>query len=150
MIYEISKRVVEKKGHQKGTMGRRRKGSPKFLWPLLCVLTLFVFSFSCATPGSNDFKKALKVDQFMGYWVGHYQSELIAAWGTPTKVVPNEEGENIIIYESLKGSWGEEKDKHIIGGAHYPTAARQEGYAARRIFYVNKEGIIYSWKWSGL
>jgi hypothetical protein len=86
----------------------------------------------------------------MNSWVGHYQSELIAHWGPPTKILPGEKGGNVIIYESLKGTWGDRKDNPLVGGAHYPPGPRQSGYAATRTFYTNKEGIIYSWKWSGL
>ena len=119
----------------------------------LLVLSAFVFfAFdSCGgTPEVSDFKKASVIDRIMDSWVGHYQSELIARWGPPTKTVSDEKGGNIIIYESLKGTWGNPKDETIVGGAHYPTKPSQPGYAATRIFYVNEKGIIYSWKWSGL
>ena len=125
---------------------------------LLCKLKLLIFfalilftidSSGCA-PKVNDFKKTSTINRIMDSWVGHYQSELIAHWGPPTKIVLDAKGENIIIYESLKGTWGNEKDKRIVGGTHYTTSPRQSGYAATRIFYVNEKGIIYSWKWSGL
>ena len=121
--------------------------------PKLLALFLFTLialnSFGCAQK-VNDFKKASIIRGIMDSWVGHYQSELIAYWGPPTKIVSDGKGGNMIIYESLKGTWGDLKDKRIVGGAHYPTRPRQPGYAATRIFYVNEKGIIYSWKWSGL
>ena len=121
--------------------------------PKLLALFLFTLialnSFGCAQK-VNDFKKASIIRGIMDSWVGHYQSELIAYWGPPTKIVSDGKGGNMIIYESLKGTWGNLKDKRIVGGAHYPTRRRQPGYAATRIFYVNEKGIIYSWKWSGL
>jgi hypothetical protein len=121
--------------------------------PKLLVLSVFMLialnGFGCAQK-VNDFKKASIIKGIMDSWVGHYQSELIAYWGPPTKIVSDGKGGNMIIYESLKGTWGNLKDKRIVGGAHYPTRARQPGYAATRIFYVNEKGIIYSWKWSGL
>ena len=86
----------------------------------------------------------------MASWVGHYESELIASWGKPTKITSDKKGGRIVVYESLKGIWGDTKDKHIVGGSHYPTGKRQEGYAATRTFFVDEEGIIYGWKWSGL
>ena len=117
---------------------------------IFIALILFTIDSSGCAPKVNDFKKASTINRIMDSWVGHYQSELIAHWGPPTKIVINEKGENIIIYESLKGTWGNEKDKRIVGGTHYTTSPRQPGYAATRIFYVNEKGIIYSWKWSGL
>ena len=119
----------------------------------LLVLSAFMLfalnSFGCA-PRVNDFKKPSTINRMMDSWVGHYQSKLIANWGPPTKITSDGKGGNIIIYESLKGTWGDVKDKRIVGGTHYPTSPRQPGYAATRIFYVNEKGIIYSWKWSGL
>lgn len=121
---------------------------------LLVLLTSIVFGLygsGCAPkPRLSDFEKASRVDTYMDSWVGHYQSELIAFWGPPTRVVSDGKGGSILIYESLKGAWGDERDKHIVGGVHYPTGPTQEGYAATRTFYVNAKGLIYSWKWSGL
>ena len=117
---------------------------------ILCALALFALHSPACAPKANDFKKAAKITSIMDSWLGHYQSELIAEWGPPTKIVPDRKGGNIIIYESLKGTWGNIKDKLIVGGAHYPTKAGQPGYAATRIFYVDQNGIIRSWKWSGL
>ena len=121
---------------------------PKLL--VLSVFMLIALNSSGCTQKVKDFKKASIIRGIMDSWVGHYQSELIAYWGPPTKIVSDGKGENMIIYESLKGTWGNLKDKRIVGGAHYPTRPRQPGYAATRIFYVNEKGIIYSWKWSGL
>ena len=121
---------------------------PKLL-VFLALMSTALNSSGCA-PKVNDFKKAAAIDRIMASWVGHYQSELIARWGPPTKIVPSERGGKIIIYESLKGTWGNRRDDRIVGGAQYPTTSRQPGYAATRTFYVNQKGIIYSWKWSGL
>ena len=139
----------EKIAHHRGLMVPIELRSA---WGLLILsaLTLFALNGSGCAPKANDFKRASKINTYMAYWVGHYQSELIAFWGPPTKVVPDGTGGSIITYESLKGSWGNEKDKPIVGGTHYPAGPRQHGYAATRIFYVNEKGIIYSWKWSGL
>ena len=106
-------------------------------------------AFGCAKKVS-DFKKASTIDGIMDSWVGHYESELVAYWGPPTEVVPDGKGGKIIVYESLKGTWGNETDKRIVGGSQYASRPRQPGYAATRMFYVNEKGIVYSWKWSGL
>jgi hypothetical protein len=114
------------------------------------ILLLALNSPGCApTPKVTDFEKASTINRIMDSWVGHYQSELMASWGPPTKIEPDEKGGTILIYESLKGTWGSEKDKRIVGGTQYPTKPRQPGYAATRIFYVNEKGIIESWKWIG-
>ncbi len=119
---------------------------------LLVFLALMLFALAgsgCASKADN-FDKASTINKIMDSWLGHYQSELITLWGAPTKIVPDGRGGNTIIYESLKGTWGNQRDKHIVGGSHYPTSPRQSGYAAKRIFHVNEKGVIYSWKWSGL
>jgi hypothetical protein len=117
----------------------------------LCLSFLFAIATSCAhKPNTSDFEKARKMDHYMDSWVGHYQAELISRWGPPTEVQADGQGGTILIYESLKGIWGDEKDKRIVGGLQYPTGKRQSGYAAKRSFYVNEKGIIYDWNWSGL
>ena len=106
----------------------------------------------CATerPPAYDADKANIIDNIMNSWVGHYESELIAAWGQPTKVIEDKQGGRVLEYKSLKGTWGETTDKRIVGGAQFKAQPRQEGYAAIRIFHVDEDGIIRSWKWEGL
>ena len=118
--------------------------------PVLCVLILFATGACSYASKPKDFRRADAVDHVMSSWVGHRQTELVETWGPPTKIEPDGEGGTVITYESLKGIWGDEKNKHIVGGAQYAADAKQPGYAARRIFYVNKEGVITNWTWSGL
>jgi hypothetical protein len=114
------------------------------------ILILCVFVCLGCASRALELEKARNIDTFMDSWVGHYQSELTASWGIPTRVIPDGKGGSVIVYESLKGSWGDETDKRIVGGTHYPAGPRQTGYIAIRRFYVNEKGIIYSWNWSGL
>jgi hypothetical protein len=118
--------------------------------PFLCVLILLAVHLSGCKSKPKDFKRANAVDHVMASWVGHLQTELVETWGPPTKIVPDKEGGSIVIYESLKGIWGDEKNKRIVGGAQYAADRDQSGYAARRIFYVNEKGVITNWTWSGL
>ena len=122
----------------------------KSKWLPICVLVWVALNSACSAPQVDNFDRASTVNRIMNSWVGHYESELVASWGPPTEVLPNEQGGNILVYESLKGTWGDDKDKQITGGAQYETLPRQSGYAATRTFYVNENGIITSWKWSGL
>ena len=116
---------------------------------LFILIVSLLFSSGC-TKAVKGVDQTSTVTRIMDSWVGHYESELHAAWGPPTSTRPDGKGGKVVTYESLKGIWGNEKDKRIVGGAHYSTKPRQRGYAATRVFYVNEEGIIYSWKWSGL
>jgi hypothetical protein len=118
---------------------------------MISVLISSLALCACGYPArTDDFKKATAISRIMDSWVGHYQSELIANWGPPTEIVSNGRAGNILIYESLKGTWGDVKDRRIVGGAHYRTKPGQPGYTAKRVFYVDEQGIIESWKWSGL
>ena len=118
--------------------------------PVFLTLMLFSLAGSGCAPKVDNLDRAATINKIMESWIGHYQSELIDKWGTPTKIMPDGKGGNIIIYESLKGTWGYQRDIHIVGGSHYTTSPRQSGYAAKRIFHVNEKGVIYFWKWSGL
>jgi hypothetical protein len=114
------------------------------------LILLFALNSAGCAPKVTDYEKASTINRIMDSWIGHYQSELIAFWGPPTRTEPDGKGGTILIYESLKGTWGNARDKRIVGGTHYPTKPRQPGYAAKRIFHVNEKGIIESWNWSGL
>lgn len=109
---------------------------PKLL--LFFALILFTIDSSGCAPKTDHFKKTSTINRIMDSWVGHYQSELISQWGSPTKIVSDGKGGNIIVYESLKGTWGNQGDKRIVGGTHYPTSPKQPGYAATRIFYPKR------------
>lgn len=119
-------------------------------WVLVCTFTWFALCVLGCASKPKDFKRAKAVDDVMDSWVGHHQTELIDLWGPPTKIRPDGKGGRILVYESLKGTWGDEKDKRLVGGAQYRTEPKQQGYAAARVFYVNEKGIIESWKWWGL
>ena len=116
----------------------------------LSAFMLFALGSSGCTRTVSDFKKASTINRVLASWVGHRQSELLAFWGPPTKVVSDGKGGKMVIYESLKGRWGDQTKKPIVGGAHYFAKPTQPGYTATRTFYVNEKGIVYAWKWSGL
>lgn len=118
----------------------------------LLVGLWIVIIASCGCTASStvsSFRKASQVDRVMDSWIGHYESELIDRWGSATRVRPDGRGGRILIYESLKGIWAEEQGEALAGGGQYPQP-REPGYVANRTFYVNSQGLIYLWKWSGL
>ena len=77
------------------------------LFPSIALLAFVVTSLSCATKVEppTDYQKTSTINRIMNSWVGHYQSELIAAWGPPMKIMPDGKGGNIMVYESLKGTY---------------------------------------------
>jgi hypothetical protein len=89
--------------------------------------------------------------QTMQTWVGHHQSELIASWGPPQSTASDGAGGTILIYGGYV-NLGQQPGQIVNNGyGNYSyTAPQQQGYQRSRMFYVNSNGIIYSWRWQGL
>ncbi len=87
------------------------------------------------------------VNSQMQSWVGHHQSELIASWGPPDRTASDGNGGVVLIYGSYR-DFGQTPGKVYSDGSY--TAPRANGYYATRMFYVNADGVIYSWRWKGL
>jgi hypothetical protein len=60
-------------------------------------------------------------------WIKGYRGDDKYAGQTPGLIVPNN-----------------------LNGGYFYTAPRQNNYLRTRMFYIDKEGKIYSWKWQGL
>lgn len=59
----------------------------------------------------------------MQSWVGERESKLIAEWGPPPAVRDDGQGGRVLVYGNFNGAY--------------------------RMFYVNSNGVIYSWRWQG-
>jgi hypothetical protein len=91
-----------------------------------------------------------RVTKVMESWVGSHKSDLFLSWGPPTRVAPDGRGGEILIYEFYR-DLGQKPGKMYVdayGNVRY-TDPKQRGYTATRMFYVTKDGIIYSWRWKG-
>lgn len=106
-----------------------------------CAILLLVLMGACATSNPS---------MTMQSWVGHHQSELYQAWGPPNQVTSDGNGGSILIYSGqvLTGQVPGEIQKNPTGGVSY-TAPTQTGYQRTRMFYVDKDGKIYNWRWQG-
>ncbi len=94
---------------------------------------------------------ASRVNKLMQSWVGSHQSDLIASWGPPQQNASDGKGGTILIYGSyvnLGQNPGQIKTDYY-GNTTY-TAPQQRGYNRSRMFYVNPDGVIYSWRWQGM
>lgn len=93
---------------------------------------------------------ASTINENMQSWVGHHQSELIQAWGPPTRTASDGKGGRVLIYEHWV-DLGQRPGtvRAVPGGATYTEPERQ-GYTQTRMFYVDRNGRIYSWRWQGL
>lgn len=108
---------------------------------VIVLLTTFLFFTGCATTTNN----------ILDSWVGSHQSELIASWGPPNQTTTDGKGGTILIYGSYVnlGQSPGRASVDYFGNVIY-TNPQQRGYERTRMFYVNPEGYIYSWRWQGL
>jgi len=86
----------------------------------------------------------------MSSWVGSTKGDLYQSWGPPSRVTDDGQGGEILIYESsvrLAQQPGTITSNY--GQINY-TTPQNNGYVRSRMFYVNKEGKIYNWRWQGL
>lgn len=87
----------------------------------------------------------------MESWLGYHESEIIASWGPPQQVTSDGLGGKILIYSShvnLGQSQGTATTDYL-GNTRFKMP-RDRGYQRARMFYVNSDGFIYSYKWRGL
>ena len=106
------------------------------------VLLLLCFSF-CGGCASS-------INKVMESWTGSHQSDLIASWGPPTRTASDGKGGEVLIYEAYVDLGQTPGTAYVDpwGNVRY-TAPRQNGYTRVREFYVDQNGIIYSWRWQG-
>jgi hypothetical protein len=111
--------------------------------PLQAIILVFavVLAGGCAS----------RINNTMQSWVGHHQSDLIASWGPPQSTASDGKGGTILIYQSYVNLGQTPGQVTATGyGNYYYTAPQQNGYGRSRMFYVDENGIIYSWHWKGL
>lgn len=124
-------------------------------------LTLASLVFICGVSlvGCED------ISQVMKSWEGHHYGDLIASWGPPQQVFDDGYGGRILIYTQIR-QWtapgqfttyttgsATAYDDYIWGSAISETRytpPQTYGYRAYRMFWINKDGIIYRWAWKGL
>ena len=123
---------------------------------LMIILILIFLLSSCITANINKMMKS---------WETHHYGELIAKWGPPQQVYNDGYGGRILIYTSQRQFSTPGKsttyttgkatvyDNYIWGSATSSTVytpPKVYGYTAYRMFWINKNGIIYRWAWKGL
>jgi hypothetical protein len=89
----------------------------------------------------------------MASWIGHPQSELYQSWGPPSNITSDGNGGQILIYASISSyqTPGQINTNSYGNSTHTTyTAPQINSYQRTRMFYVNADGIIYSWRWQGL
>ena len=107
-----------------------------------------------------------RINTAMNSWVGLHESALIQSWGPPAQIAGDGQGGKIFIYESSR-QWqtpdtrqqnttmnGRVDSSGNISGTATTTTTGQaptvQGYTTSRMFFINANGYIYSWRWKGL
>ncbi len=121
-------------------------------------MSLFLLLVVAAFPGCAS------VDKTMASWMGHHQSELIARWGPPKKVLNDGQGGMIFLYPTLSCASGGTARTDVTGSSYgnasatYGSATGQKiynpepdaSYKAYKVFWINPNGRIYRWSLNGL
>jgi hypothetical protein len=101
-----------------------------------CIL-LVVLPFGCATTTQSPHS-----------WVGVSQSELIAEWGDPDKIIANELEGNVLIYHGHQGLPSKSSDAPYHNGSD-TKESESPGEAATQepkyMFWLDNKGLIYHW-----
>ena len=104
-----------------------------------------------------------KINEVMESWNGRHISEVIQSWGPASRTSPDGKGGTIYIWENyvnlgtFPGTHSQSIDcSPSLGGwtscsgtGRY-TLPQQQGWNRVRMFYADKNGVIYTWYWRGM
>lgn len=113
---------------------------------LIFILILF-FSYSATCKPKDKKPKQTKEQIMMDSWMNQHKSELLKVWGIPTRTSDDGQGGEILAYERTKVF-----PQMGVASVHYNNvySTRTQNVVTRiRSFYVNKDGIVYSWLCNG-
>ena len=109
---------------------------------ILSIFLLIVFLFSgCFTK---------RISETMQSWVGHHKSSLIQSWGPPSSISDDGKGGEIYIYNFNRNLNTTHTTTYNQYNNSLNTTSRNNSYTANRMFFINKDGNIYNWRWKGL
>ncbi len=99
-----------------------------------------------------------KLSATMDAWKGHHQAELIRSWGPPDRTDSDGQGGQVLTWLRDRGNRSKTSTTYNTGvkgpGGEDIIVTNTSGGGKRepatRMFWVNEEGIIYSWRWRGL
>ncbi len=87
----------------------------------------------------------------MDSWMGSTKAQLIQQWGPPTKTTDDGQGGEILIYDrtvTFPQIPGQVYNQPYNPNLYY-TTPQNRAVTRSRMFYVNKNGIIYHWLCQG-
>jgi len=90
--------------------------------------------------------KINKIYKIMDSWLNHDKNELLTSWGPPASVFPIDNGGEIWSYHWIRQTSGY---AHEYSDGHIHIDPPQQ-YTIERQFFINKNGIIYNYRWEGI
>lgn len=98
---------------------------------------------SCRTTDGQPRKSKLQIT--MESWVGATESQVVASWGPPTSSYKMDDGTKVLTWEwssqSGGNSWYDNQ-----GRVHFNAPVTN---TCKKMFYINSNGVIYSWRYQG-
>ena len=104
-----------------------------------------------------------KVNQVMESWRGSHISAVIQKWGPATRIAPDGKGGSIYIWEQYVnlGTTPGTHSQNIYcppslggysscSGTGTYSPPQQQGWNRVRMFFADKNGFVYDWRWQGL
>ena len=85
----------------------------------------------------------------MESWEGAHYSDLYQSWGPPTSTTSDGRGGMIVSYYYSRNMQLPGRAVPQYDGSVMYVPPQDLSYVAERHFYVNSNGIIYSWRWQG-
>ena len=102
---------------------------------------VIVFFFTLFMPLFYGCAVGKRTTEVMNAWKGRNISEVIQSWGPETRT--SSDGKGGVIYTWIT-TWS--TIAYVdTGGTYQPP----RNLSCRQSFYVNRNGIIYSWQWEG-
>lgn len=99
---------------------------------LIVTGLLVALAFSCLA------QRKKKIENNMNSWLGHTKQELLLSWGMPARETEDGNGGQIVAF-----THGGSTDGINLG---YGNRIPPDAWYDYRIFYINAEGRIYSWR----
>lgn len=86
----------------------------------------------------------------MNWWAGHDKKELVLSWGPPQEITSDFNEGEILIYRWYASQQSLGAMLPLFGGGTLYSAPQDTSYTRTRMFYINQEGKIYSYRWESL
>lgn len=105
---------------------------------LLILVAYSVILVSCVS-------SKVQTREVMDSWVGHTKQELLMSWGPPARVSSDGAGGEIIVYARQVYIPPQTSTFYDSYGGSSTSTLPAVNYWDYRMFWINKDGIVYHW-----